>query len=113
MQQRPDAVGDTALGLGDDELADDPCVGQLQLDAAPTLVDEPGQVLDGRHRHADGGEHTQVQRAAERIRLAPRCRSGPVLSHTIPAEHLLLVGQLARVLDQEAGAADELVGLFG
>src|SRR3984957_5243469 len=36
-----------------------------------------------------------------------------VSSDTIPAEHLLLVGQLARGLDQEAGAADKLCGLFG
>ena len=34
-------------------------------------------------------------------------------SDTVPAEHLLLVGQLARVLHQEAGPADELVGLLG
>src|SRR5580698_7787727 len=48
-------------------------------------------------------------------------RSGPrsirpppgVPSDTIPAEHVLLVSQLAGVLHQEAGAAHELVGLLG
>src|ERR1700734_90585 len=34
-------------------------------------------------------------------------------SDTIPAEHLLCVCQLARVFDQEARAADELLGLLG
>src|SRR5580698_3882259 len=34
-------------------------------------------------------------------------------SDTIPAEHLLLVGQLARVLHEEARAAHELIGLLG
>src|ERR1700722_1006247 len=40
-------------------------------------------------------------------------RSASPSSDTVPAEHPLRVCQLARVLDQEAGAADELVGLLG
>jgi len=39
--------------------------------------------------------------------------SGALSSDTVPAEHLLRVCQLARVFDQEARTADELVGLLG
>src|SRR5258708_7780192 len=44
--------------------------------------------------------------------LAASGPSGPDSSDTVPAEHLLLVGQLAGVLDQEARTADELIGLL-
>src|SRR5580658_1792947 len=39
--------------------------------------------------------------------------TGSPSSDTVPAEHLLCVCQLARVFDQEARTADELVGLLG
>ena len=70
---------------------------RLRVTATPTGAN------DDRHR---ASAQERGSRSAARHRR-------PVSSDTVPAEHLLLVCQLARVLDQEAGAADELVGLLG
>src|SRR5690606_28665738 len=46
-------------------------------------------------------------------RLVVGSRHGPAILDAVDADHVLLVGQLLAVLDEEAGLADELVGLLG
>src|SRR5580704_4449058 len=77
----------------------------------------PLAISSGRSSTTVPATPTGAKRHRSRVRrsgfVPARSSSAPVSSDTVSAEHLLLVCQLARVLDQETGAAHELVGLLG
>src|SRR5690606_26414209 len=85
--------------------------------AEPSLLGQLGDDRGPREERADGRVDEQAGGLGDQVLPAGRVvvgsRHGDVILDAVDADHVLLVGQLLAVLDQEAGLADELVGLLG
>src|SRR4029453_9459365 len=81
------------------------------------LLGQLGQQVGRLEEEADGGVHEQVDggrdQLVEGLALVVVVGHRFIISDAVDTEHEVLVGQLAPVLDQEAGLAHELVGLLG
>ena len=61
-----------ALRARDDELPDNACVAHVGLETLASSDNESGELLRHRQRHADRGQHQEVERATHRILIRLR-----------------------------------------